>query len=352
MNFENYIKIGTLLEVEYNDPFNGPVKVKTVVEDGLENNQFAIATPMHKNISSPIQVGEFLRISFLVKKDDFEKPEVYVFTAKVRSRMAIDDMPILGMTITSEPKSFQRRDYFRVAVIKQFQLQQDGITRTVQTKNISASGMKLMTNGRLKDDVFCELNFQLEDEAFTIESKVVDQSPVTHGKYSHEIAVKFIDMKEIDRKRLIKILYVMQSDALRKKLRPNQYGHLYEDLYGNFKEKRTFEDRRVRVIRYITALSWFLGFIAFGLINQARPRHSFGIEVFFNEVKGNMWDPLTLNAAFAASVLLLGLSLTGAYLNSTRLKREGDRFHYSLIFMSVLSIIIITLYFVLKMVGV
>lgn len=351
INFENYLKMGTLLEIEYNDRLNGPIKVKTVIEEDMKNGQLTIAAPMHKGISSPIQVGELMRVYFLAKPGDFEKAEVFAFTGKVRSRLTMDGMPILGVTMTTTPKSFQRRDYFRVSIIKEFELTQSDIFCPILTKDISASGMKFLVRNRLNNEEHCEISFTLEDESFKIDCKIVDQSPIQQTDYSHEVAVKFIDFKDQDRKRLIKILYIMQSDALRKKLRPQQYGNLYEDIYGSYKEKRTFEDRRIRVIRYITAICWFLGFVAFGLINQARPRHSFGIEVFFNEIPGQGWDTVSLTGAFLTSLLLLGLSLSGAYLNSTRLKREGDHFHYSLIILSVLSVTIIGIYSILKMSG-
>jgi hypothetical protein len=73
---------------------------------------------------------------------------------------------------------------------------------------------------------------------------------------------------------------------------------------------------------------------------KASPETSYGIGRFFNRDYLNQWNPNTLNITLALSIFQIFITGFGLSLNSTRLKRETDYVHMSLVFNLIIAIIV------------
>ena len=73
---------------------------------------------------------------------------------------------------------------------------------------------------------------------------------------------------------------------------------------------------------------------------KASPETSYGIGRFFNTDYLNQWNPNDLNITLTLTIFQIFITGLGLSLNTTRLKRDDDYVHMSLVFNLVVALIV------------
>ena len=114
----------------------------------------------------------------------------------------------------------------------------------------------------------------------------------------------------------------------------------------DFIERRGRRDLLIQIINIMVFLS-LLTIILITVLLVLPQR----LDNYFNQVLrlfGASWDKSFICYIFYQLLLLqVIISVTGLLMNSYRLKRKGDKYHYSLIIYALVSLIVIVFYLVL-----
>ncbi len=104
-------------------------------------------------------------------------------------------------------------------------------------------------------------------------------------------------------------------------------------VYGFDRNKRRGGDIVVRTVPILGLVTWFVTLAIIALIVESRPEAKYNLDVYFNFYKrGGYWRADLLTAAFLAALLELIVCTGGLYMNSMRMKRDGDQYNRGLIF--------------------
>ena len=173
----------------------------------------------------------------------YSKRGMYQCVASVQKRYKKDSLYLLSMEIMSEPKRFQRREFFRVNLLTEVQYytiskeiaalptteklfleieKPEYIDRMKHgmVKNISGGGMLFSSDELLQTGNYVLLNFRLSsenmDESFYLVSRCVAsyKNPKVDNLYEHRLKFIFKDLR--DREKIVRFVFE-EERRIRKK---------------------------------------------------------------------------------------------------------------------------------------
>lgn len=341
MDFTKSLKPGTKIEIEFQDP-DGNLKLQTLIDQPLKDGFFTVFTPMNKGTFYPARVGSTVKITFL--HSGKEKKEPFSFSAKIEDRKSSGTSSILKMSLVSSIKKSQRRESFRLSLVKTISYEYEGFMHEMITKDVSSTGFKALVEKEIHEGEVITLKLPVEDEILNIDAKITYSQRVPDSIKKVEIRGPFINIDEATKKKISRFLLEKQSESVRKNLDANGYSELFKLLnYEN--ERRKTEDFNIVMVRYLTLASWIICMFQVSSFLNARPRMSYGVERFFSIYMGSHWNLTMMNIFLLLTVVQLCITIYGLTLNSTRLKRATDKISKSLIINLTLSVIGIIAYF-------
>lgn len=107
---------------------------------------------------------------------------------------------------------------------------------------------------------------------------------------------------------------------------------------STIEQKRRGPDIWIKIIRWTAALGWILMFAVLLLTDKARPKVAFFLDRILQVPLRTSWDRRLLDIACFLLVLILGLCLSGLFINSRRHKRKTDHYNRSLVIMGILAL--------------
>lgn len=108
------------------------------------------------------------------------------------------------------------------------------------------------------------------------------------------------------------------------------------------KERRAKKDLILQVIGYLVIACWFIMAGAFLLLGKAKPQPRSPQELLYEEsIPGNLkpLDYTYINMLFYVMIAGFAISVFGLLLNSKRMKRKGDHYRLTFVFVMILSLI-------------
>lgn len=166
----------------------------------------------------PIQRSHFVTIlegTCLTAIYNMDDRGVYEFKTKV-IRIEKNKIPQMIVEKISPIVKNQRRDYFRLNLTVPVKLKKDDsdVLDIAHSKDISGGGIRLVSSFdlRINDTIYVE--FVLNNKKYRLTGKVVRTFPKLDKK--QEVAIKYLDIVEIDRNDIIRYLFQQQRILIKR----------------------------------------------------------------------------------------------------------------------------------------
>lgn len=211
-------KINSKLEISWNDGY-----YKSNIEDSSEDI-ISISIPIKEGQYIPLRVGEMIEVIYYYEND------IYKFYSKVVNRK-IDVIPIIQIAYPEEVFKIQRRKFVRVPIIcsvvyskigntkenpKELKLSKD---RVKELKGImvdlSGGGMRVKLKENLSLGDLLSVSMPVSDSALNFKGKIVRLEYDDINKL-YLCGISFIDLEEKTREKLIKFIFQIMRDQMRK----------------------------------------------------------------------------------------------------------------------------------------
>lgn len=318
MTLNEQLVTGSLLELEVPSPEDPKKNLKyhVIIDKPFKDGVLTITAPMKHGRSVPIQKDTVVKIIFSVSGST--SSEAYSATCRVTDRHRSGKFNTLSIELTSSPKKIQRREYFRFSIVKKVAFTFDGQKYEMLTKNISATGLRGISNKKIPDGEICLINLPIGDEIMSLRSEVVFSSPSQDSRYKSDIRFNFVDITEKDKSKITHYIFQQQSDMVRKNL--DESG-----LNRNFAYNRKgleFGEIQMNKKDYIPPFSWGITIVIFGLFLRARPEKQNGLDKFWGYFRDNTWNALFLNLMAIVCLIQLAFCLYGYFLYNRSNKKS------------------------------
>lgn len=348
MDYTKSFRSSAKVEIEFQEDDGTFTKLQTLIDQPLINNTFTLFTPMKNGAYYPARKGRSVKVTFLHAENENSDKSPYSFKAKITSRNLVDGISILSLSKVSNPKKSQRRESFRLSFVENLEYLYNDEKYTLLTKDISSTGFKALVEIPIQVGSEITLILPLKSETIKIDCEIIYSQKVTDSIIKTEIRGNFITSNDLIKKKITKYLLEKQSEEVRSSLDSDGYSKLFKLINGDqINNKRSGEDFNLRMIKYLSLISWLNLMFLVASYLEARPRNSFGVERFFGIYMGSQWNLGTLNIFLIFAVIQLSLTAYGLMINSTRMKREGDKYSASLIINLVISLISIFTYIII-----
>jgi len=341
MNLEDILKSTKAIEVSVIDQKYGELNLHTLIDKGFsyDDNCFSIMAPRYNGKNYPLHHGETIDIFFVTTLNTEKK--VYSFKGNVVKKTREASLVEHVVQKSSEVEEIQRRDAFRLPITKNAIIYVDGEELEVLSKNISATGIRFVINTKLYINSIVKVKLSFDDEfSITTEGKVIESKLQKDSQYKYDTRIMFIGLEISEKNKLINYIFSKQIEMLKKTPNSDAADNIYHMIYGDYKEKRNKEDVIVKTINFFSIFSWVMFFLILVYFIKASPETSYGIGRFFNADYLNQWEQNSLNITLALSVFQVFITGLGLSLNTTRMKRDDDYIHMSLVFNLIIALIV------------
>lgn len=292
-------------------------KYRTVVERQIDAETTMIYAPITKGHVLPIKEGEKIEIVFVVLEAEQNKYDVYTYEAVVESREINSSVPMLTVKALSPPKKIQRRDFFRLNIVKTILIESvvDDSTIEVVTQDISAGGMQAISPKKLnKDDEYLVYMNIFAEFPIVLRAKVLSSelTDTEYNRYVNRFYFTNIDKKlQGDMIRQINNLQVLEIR------RRKMDSPLYKDSLKSYLDEELLDrynlDKKVdKKLRYLSFFNIALALLMLMVFVMAMPNTEWA-PLFGSQVKRSWNFPLLKIDIFISAALFLASSLGSIY---------------------------------------
>ncbi len=215
IKISDLLKIGDHIEIEI-DNGESFLKMKSNVVSVVSDDRISVAMPIYKGKLYPISVGQIVNIVFTKAN----KGRIY-FPAEALDRMEKGNLKILVVKKISDLKSFQRRNFFRLNIILNMNLEiiEKGVlVKTIPaiTKDISGGGLRVIAKEKLSKHTIVKCKITLDNEVVEPFGEVVRCDPQPDSIIKYDLGISFTAIDEHIRSKIISFIFKNQR-KLRKK---------------------------------------------------------------------------------------------------------------------------------------
>lgn len=315
---------------------------RTLVENQLDSDTLLVYMPMEKATPVLIAKGEKLEINYIQAEQEMGKFVVFSFEAVVEDREHIQNIPMMRVRALHKPRKVQRRDFFRLNIVKPIVLEKEGGEGSIEvmTRDISAGGMfvispKPMMQG---DRYIVHLNL-IEDSPMDIIGTVLSSEQSYDDSSRFKVRFIFEDIDKKNQGELIKQINQLQLLELRRlKHKTSPYddsmdGEDYEEFLDRFNADNAFETN----MRYLSGLTMFLGFFLAASFITSMPNVGWKIPLFGQQaVKG--WDISLLKINTFLSALIIFVTGLGLFFDRSHYGSE-KKVNFLYVFFMILAVL-------------
>lgn len=231
VDMTNLVEIGDKISVLYETKNGENIVLVSNVLHAPNENKITITMPIYKAKVFSVSRGERLRIKYS-KKD----AGIYEFNALVVKK--IKDGTILGIELLriSEMTKSQRREFYRLTVIKDVELIEDNPDQEVKyideanqimedpeeisykgiLKDISGGGMRIITNEQLELGLNVKSSFALDKKVIDVKGIIVRSIVFDKVVHQFDIGVEFQELSERSRSEIVSFVFQRQRNIIRK----------------------------------------------------------------------------------------------------------------------------------------
>jgi len=215
--FIEYLKAGARVQIQRpGDSPTGGFMCK-IIALNAKTREILVHTPMEGN--KPVELLAVGSISLRLLTDN----AIFNFRAKMVSNVTVDGFDAIRIGILDEGEKIQRRSAFRFncAIPITFNVILTSGEYTERDEgliiDLSAGGAKIFSNKGLLEGYLLNISIPLEEELIVAFGEVRMKSDLPDkSKYKYQYGIKFSMMPEPDQEKIIRHMYKLQREALKK----------------------------------------------------------------------------------------------------------------------------------------
>jgi len=212
MRYQEKLREGLPIELEVNEG-DYPGKYKTKIEE-LKPDFITIGAPIHEGQFVPLREETSINVYF------HDHISGYGFISRI-IRRETEPIPVFAISYPEQIVRVQRREFFRVPVVKELQYQvivREGLseTRKGYMRDLSGGGILFKTKTKICPDTMLLLTFKLKNEEVQVPAEVT--RCVKDDKNNFLVSVEFIEISERQRDKIIAYVFAIQREMRRKGL--------------------------------------------------------------------------------------------------------------------------------------
>ncbi len=212
--------IGDKIEIENSIVVNKDIKLISQVLDTIDERHIFIAMPIVSNMVVPIPTGEIIQIKYAKKSIG-----VFAFSARVLSRKHSEHLSYMKIERLSDVKKVQRRDYFRLDIVLDVQMElvsSDGIENrksfSALTKDISGGGLRLISKTRVTANDIVDIVIKADSGSIQARGRIIRCVPYEGSGSEYDIAVSFDNIQDQSRTQIVSFIFNYQRKMKKKGL--------------------------------------------------------------------------------------------------------------------------------------
>lgn len=346
-------RAGQVIELELAKSKDEIMQFRTLVEVAYGDTEFTLLAPMYKAMPYPFRDNEIVDFIFTVH-DDENNPNAYVFKAKILDRYKAGDLTYLKVVRISGITKLQRRGYYRLNYVAnmEYEALKSEVDREtydckkIIIKDVSAGGFCGIISEHLEAGSYLRLHLILGNDSFLLNAKIISTNRFEESVIHNAVRCTFCGLTSKETGRLIQAINTMQSEYIRRMAGTSLEERL--KAYGNgdimFSERRVNNDWVVKWLDWSVIITWIISFVIMANTLLAMPQRPNTIDNFYGYVVRSTWDMERIQNNIYYLLALFIVTSISLILNSTRMKRTGDRYRLSLLIMGVLSLMLILAY--------
>lgn len=310
MNLNKLLQTGTLVELEISD--SGEKKPKNfhvIIDKPYNNGVFSISSPMKQGRNYPVKNDSIVKIIFSFKKDN--EQEAYSLKCKITSRSNNKKFNTLLLQTISSPEKVQRREYFRFSIVQNIKFTFEGQIYDMLTVNISATGLRGITNKKIPDGESISIDLTLEKSTLRLTGEVVNSNLSKESQIKYDTRIKFINITESQKSKITNFIFSKQSEMALKSL--NRDGYNTDLINLNFSGDDYLEDDKNSFKKLSSPAALLISIVLIGLFTKAMPEKMNGLDMFFNNLRSPLWKIDYLYATIILSFIQIIFSILGIF---------------------------------------
>lgn len=340
---ESILKVGKAVEIEIQRPDTEPLILRSAVERSYDGQSLNIVAPIHKGRVYPISIGLSFSLIYVDNRRS-DRIKVMRLPVIVKDRRIVDNIPILQLVPSSDAEELQRRESFRLPIMRTLAYYHNDNFGEILTRDLSAGGVRGVINERFEVNDELIVDLDLDEEVIELRAVVVSCELMDGYFNKFDVRMSFKDVTNAQQSQLINYLFGKQAESIRKKMDLDLGSSNYISEHIKIENKRVGADKRVRIVQYLGLSSALMMLLIIFMITQAKPEFRNGLDMFWGYQRRETWDIFTLNISMISAIVLTLVTSFGLYLNSTRMKRRDDRWNISLILGFVFSVMTLVFY--------
>jgi|LGVF01.2.fsa_nt_gb c-di-GMP-binding flagellar brake protein YcgR len=345
MNFSfTHLKVGSLVEIETLDTDNKMIRLKTIVEDITNESELKLFAPVRKGKTYPLRVGQSFNLITVYKSPTVEKYDILSCRCKIINKEIDGNISTVTIQKVAVFKQVQRRDYFRLPLIKTVKIVHDGNQYDLLSKDLSGSGIRGYLSKRLPAESEAVLYLDVETKVIEINFKIVECNPDPDHTYRYELRGSFVNIKNSQLSQLLKYIFAKQSETIKRQIDMDEYVSILDtdQSYSDFFSMSNLE----KIIRISPIMTWTLTLLDTAYVMNAFRDDNMGINFFFGQFTRTFRPEDLMTANIIALVTIVAI-IIGFLMNTFFNKKKKLIINIQYAMQLIISLVIMIAYQIL-----
>lgn len=340
----NKLKVGALVEMTLLNDKNTKVHLNTIVENVLSDRELDLFAPIYKGVNFPLRSKQGFDLIMISKHDQADQYDIHSCRCKVVERKQTGSISIIKIQRVGEITQIQRRDYFRLPLIKSMTFLYENRVYQILSKDLSGNGIRGFIDLKLPIDAEGVLQLDTGTETLSINFIVIDCNTDPDQSRRYELRANFHELKSSQLSKLLKYIYARQSETIRKQIDFKSSSSLYQHHhYSDFFDMPT----REKISRISPPILWALTLTEIAYFSLAFKNLDVGLNHFF-KVFRRTFRPEFLNFSAVFSIIIWLIALIAIYFNETYNRKTKTAVRLHILANIIIAIVIFTFSIILK----
>lgn len=218
-DLKKYFAIGEKINIYYIDAREHLREYTSQVVDLNDNGFMDVLIPIYK--TQDVSLSQDSVIKLIISKED----AAYEYKAVVYEKL-FGRIPILRLKIISDVKKIQRRDFYRLKMMRDVEVRliEDLKEKKYSEKfkcnlhDISAGGILFSTNREFQESNMLELTLDLKGVQVIVYGIIVRRTLTVSHRAPYSYGVRFDKLNEFDKNKITKFIFEEQRKLIKKGL--------------------------------------------------------------------------------------------------------------------------------------
>ncbi|MGB3368691.1 MAG: PilZ domain-containing protein [Acidaminobacteraceae bacterium] len=211
-DIQKFVVVGNTVEIPVLID-NQMIILKSSVEGVGDNNRLIIGSPLFKLNYYNVKAGDVIRLHIKSNAGVIE------FKAKILKRVMVRNISTLVLEAISDPILIQRREFFRLNILKDVSITHNERKFNLMTKEISAGGLSgiVIDIGDVSIGDKIQVVIDTGSEILELIGDILYCQLFKDSIRRYEYRIKFLNVSQVNRRKLLNYVFSEQRKLMRKK---------------------------------------------------------------------------------------------------------------------------------------